>query len=155
MRPILPLLTLAVLLGGCSGLPILGKRAAAPAPEPAPQVAQPGLSAPPPRPGARTAETLDTTTPEQRAAATATPAPAAEAPLGRVAVSLGAPTVAGFWLRSALVEQAGPGLVKTAAGKTVQVELQPGEGAAQLSLAAYRALGLSLTDLPEVEVYRR
>lgn len=155
MRPILPLLTLALLLGGCSGLPFPGKRAAAPVPAVAPQVTQPALAAPPPRPGARTAETLDTTTPEQRAAAIATPAPAATAPIGRVSVSLGAPTVAGFWLKSALVGQAGPGLVKTAAGKTVQVELQPGEGAAQLSLAAYRALGLALTDLPEVEVYRR
>lgn len=124
--------------------------ATAPAP-----VAEAALAAPPPKPGARTAEALDTTTEAQRAAATATPAPAAQAPLGKVSVSLGDPTAPGFWLKSALVTAPGPGLVKIASGQTVQVELQPGAAAAQLSLAAYRALGLGLTDLPEVEVFSR
>ncbi|WP_238991854.1 D-galactarate dehydratase [Gemmobacter caeruleus] len=155
---------LALALAGCAGgLPFGRGGAAAPAPQnspvppadPAPQVSLPELAAPPPRPGARTAETLDTTTPEQRAAATATPAPAAEAALGRVSVTLGDPTAPGFWLKSGLVSSVRPGLVKTTGGQTVQVELQPGDGAAQLSLAAFRALGLSLTDLPEVEVFGR
>jgi hypothetical protein len=33
------------------------------------------------------------------------------------------------------------------------VELRPGTGAALLSLAAFQALGLSLTDLPVVTVF--
>jgi hypothetical protein len=151
----------ATLLAGCAGgLPFGGNRvpdSGAPPPAAVPEapVAVPELAAPAPKAGARTAEALDTTTPEQRAAATATPAPAAQTGLGKVSVSLGDPTAAGFWLKTALVKAATPGLVKTASGQTVQVELQPGEGAAQLSLAAFRALGLSLTDLPEVEVFRR
>jgi len=35
----------------------------------------------------------------------------------------------------------------------VAVDLQSGSGGALLSLAAYRALGLALTDLPEVTVF--
>jgi hypothetical protein len=35
----------------------------------------------------------------------------------------------------------------------VNVDLIPGTGGALLSLAAFRQLGLSLTDLPEVTVY--
>lgn len=154
------MLVAGVMLAGCAnGLSFGANRvpdSGAPAPaEPAAPVTTPELSAPPPKAGARTAEALDTTTPEQRAAATAAPAPAAQSGLGKVSVSLGDPTAAGFWLKSALVKTTGSGLVKTAGGQTVQVELQPGEGAAQLSLAAFRALGLSLTDLPEVEVFRQ
>jgi hypothetical protein len=47
----------------------------------------------------------------------------------------------------------GKGRAVTATGQSVAVDLQPGSGAALLSLAAYRALGLALTDLPEVRVY--
>ena len=125
-----------------------------PAAQPAAPVGEAALAAPPPVAGARTAEALDTTTAAQRAAATAAPAPAGQAALGKVSVSLGDPTAPGFWLKTALVTAPAPGLVKLASGQTVQVELQPGT-TAQLSLAAYRALGLSLTDLPEVEVFRR
>ena len=132
-----------------------GPAAVAPAPiQPAAPVAETRLAAPPPAVGARTAEALDTTTKAQRAAATAAPAPVGQAALGKVSVSLGDPTVPGCWLKTALVTAPAPGLVKLASGQTVQVELQPG-ATAQLSLAAYRALGLGLTDLPEVEVFRR
>lgn len=147
-----------LLLAGCADLkmPQFGKRSAAPQsaisdPLPLPT---PELSAPPPKPGATTAEALDTTTPEQRAAVTATPA-AAGGSLGTVVVTLGDPTTPGFWLRSSLVSAPEPGMIKTAGGVTVQVDLMPGEGAAQLSLAAFRAAGLSLTDLPTVEVLKR
>ena len=34
-----------------------------------------------------------------------------------------------------------------------QVDLLPGTGGGLLSLAAFRALGLGLTDLPEVTIY--
>ena len=146
---------LALLLAGCAQVQGLwpGRQV-----DPAPAVAAPALPelvAPPPKPGARSAEALDTTTEAQREAATAVPAPQAEAPLGKLVVSLGDVTSPGFWLSAPLIGTAGPGLVKTAGGQVVQVELRPGSGAAQLSLAAFRALGLGLTDLPEVEVYRR
>ncbi|WP_226341220.1 D-galactarate dehydratase [Gemmobacter serpentinus] len=154
------LIVTGLLLAGCGGyFPIGNNRvpdSGAPAPAaPSAPVATPELSAPAPKAGARTADALDTTTPEQRAAATASPAPAAQAALGKVTVGLGDPTASGFWLKTGLVKTVTPGLIKTAGGQTVQVELQPGEGAAQLSLAAFRALGLSLTDLPEVEVFAR
>lgn len=159
-RQTMGMMAVAGLLAGCAlpvSVPDSGPAYApeVPAPVAPAPVAEPALAAPPPAAGARTAEALDTTTEAQRAAATAAPAPAGQAALGKVSVSLGDPTAAGFWLKTALVTAPAPGLVKLASGQTVQVELQPGSAAAQLSLAAYRALGLSLTDLPEVEVFRR
>jgi hypothetical protein len=103
--------------------------------------------------GAQSAAALDQTTDAEKAAATAAPSAAAERALGAVTVALGSPAEQGFWLRSALVTSPGKGRVVTVTGQSVNVELQPGTGAALLSLAAYRALGLSLTDLPSVTVY--
>jgi hypothetical protein len=136
------------------------------APEPGgwAETAAPAL-APQPRPvagatpavapqGARTAAAFDTTSAADKAAARAAPAGGAE--LGRVVVSLGNPAEPGFWLRSALVTAPRPGTVRLASGAAVQVDLQPlAGGGAQLSLAAYRALGLGLTDLPQVTVLGR
>lgn len=101
----------------------------------------------------RSAAVLDTSSEAEKAAALAVPAMAAERELGRVTVSLGSPAEAGFWLRSPLVGAAGKGRVQTAGGQSVAVDLLPGQSGAQLSLAAFRALGLSLTDLPEVTVF--
>lgn len=105
--------------------------------------------------GARSADAFDRSTEAERAAARATPAEGRE--LGKVVVSLGSPAEQGFWLRSALVAAPGPGVVRLAADRSVNVDLRPVPvgGAAQLSLAAYRALGLGLTDLPEVTVLAR
>lgn len=156
----LGLVTGVLVLAGCSALPqwVGGTRApvraSAPVGDPLP-LPTPELQAPPPQAGARTPEALDTTTAAQKAAATAAPAPAGAASLGKVTVSLGDPTLPGFWLRSSLVSAPTPGMIKTAGGQTVQVDLLPGEGAAQLSLAGFRALGLGLTDLPMVDVYPR
>ena len=111
------------------------------------------LSATAPLGGAQSAAALDQTTDVEKAAATATPAANAERDLGSVVVALGSPAEHGFWLKSALVSAPAKGRVVTAAGKSVNVDLQPGTGAALLSLAAYRALGLGLTDLPEVAVF--
>lgn len=88
----------------------------------------------------------------RKAAAVAKPASGARV-LGKAVVALGSPAEQGFWLKSALVVTAGKGRVVTAGGSSVNVDLIPGEGAALLSLAAFRALGLGLTDLPEVTVY--
>ena len=103
--------------------------------------------------GAKSAAVLDQTTAAEKAVALAAPAQGAGRDLGAIVVALGSPAEQGFWLRSALVLAPAKGRVVTAAGKSVNVDLQPGSGAALLSLAAYRALGLGLTDLPEVRVY--
>jgi hypothetical protein len=103
-------------------------------------------------PGA-TAQTLDTTTDAQKAEALAAPPAAGARDLGQVAVSLGSPAEPGIWLRSALVTEPSKGRVVTADGRSVAVDLLPGQGAAQLSLPAYLALGLPLTDLPQVTVF--
>ena len=99
------------------------------------------------------AEALDKTTAAEKAAALAAPAAGGERDLGRVVVALGPPAEQGIWLSSALVTATAQGRIVTAAGKSLAVELRPGTGGALLSLAAFQALGLSLTDLPEVTVY--
>ncbi len=100
-----------------------------------------------------TAAAYDRTSQAEKEAALAVTASAGERSLGKVPVSLGSPTEQGIWLKSPLVKTAGKGRVVTAAGKSAAVDLLPGSGATQLSLAAYLALGLSLTALPEVQVY--
>ncbi len=99
------------------------------------------------------AEVLDTTTAEEKAAALAAPAASGERALGRVVVTLGPPAEQGIWLSTSLVSETVQGRVETAAGKSLAVELRPGTGAALLSLAAFQALGLGLTELPEIKVF--
>lgn len=122
-----------------------GPAMVAPVVAPVPQ-RMPGAS------GGQSAAALDTTTEAERAAAVAVVDAPAGVVLGKVRVSLGNPAEAGFWLQGDIVPAAGNGRVTTAAGQSVAVALRPGGGAAQLSLAAFRALGLALTDLPEVTV---
>lgn len=110
------------------------------------------LSATEPFGAAQSAAALDQSTAEEKAAASA-PVAGAERDLGSVVVALGSPAEQGFWLRSGLVTAPAKGRVVTAGGTSVNVDLQPGTGAALLSLAAFRALGLGLTDLPEVTIY--
>lgn len=102
---------------------------------------------------AQTPEALDQTTDAERAAATAAPTAGTAREIGRVVVGLGPVTEQGFWLKSTLVAASAKGRVVTAGGKSVAVDLLPGEGGALMSLAAFRALQLSLTDLPEVTVF--
>lgn len=138
-------LALVVSLAGCAQLapkPVAPEPAPLPAAAPAPAIGGVG----------RTAEALDSTTAEERAAAVAAPA-AAGRELGKVSVALGPPAEQGFWLKSALVTAPGKGRVVTGDGAAVAVDLLPGTGGALLSLAAYRALGLDLTALPEVTVF--
>jgi hypothetical protein len=156
-RPALLALML-IATAGCAQLPFLDKlRSGGATTGEALDVAA-ITAAPVPPPGARTAEALDTTTAAQRAAATAAPRAATqERTLGKVIVALGNPAEPGFWLKTDLVTTPGPGRVLAAGGATVQVDLIPlsGVGATQLSLAAFRALGLPLTDLAEVTVLAR
>ncbi|KIN61435.1 hypothetical protein Z945_2427 [Sulfitobacter noctilucae] len=121
-------------------------------------VLAPATAAPPPVPAARTVEALDTTTPEQRAAAAAPAAPEARSnALGSTVVSLGSPTEPGLWLKTPLVKAEGQGRVTNPAnGKSSLVTLIPLDGPAtagsRMSLAALRLIGASLTDLTPVEV---
>ena len=95
---------------------------------------------------------LDKTTEAEKVAALAKPS-GAERVLGKSVVALGSPAEQGFWLKSALVAAPGKGRVETAGGASVSVDLIPGSGGALLSLAAFRALGLALTELPEVTIF--
>jgi hypothetical protein len=149
---IIVLVLLAVLpLSGCAMFDSLKATPAAAAPPPVEEAA-PMTAIVPLGTGAQTADTLDQSTAEQVAAATA-PVAGGERELGKVVVALGSPAEQGFWIKTPLAVVAGKGRVVTADGKSVNVDLQPGTGGALLSLAAFRALGLGLTDLPEVTVF--
>ena len=105
--------------------------------------------------GARTASALDTTSAAQRAQALTIPATGGTA-LGQTLATLGSPTEQGFWLRTGLVTRVQPGRVILPDGRGVAVELrpsgQPAGAGSQLSLAAFRALELPLTQLVTVAV---
>lgn len=139
------------LLALCSGCAVFGP-ATPVAPVIAPVVAPPAATAPLVVVG-QSAAALDTTTAAEQTEALAKPAAASEVDLGLMVVALGSPAEAGFWLSSGAVGAAGKGRVVTAGGQSVAVDLRPGTGGALLSLAAFRALGLGLTDLPEVRVF--
>lgn len=155
MRLLVPLCLSVALIPGCAVLDRFGPRSA---PEPlaaevAPAPAVAPVASPLGQAGAATAAALDQTTAEQKKEALAVAPVSGEKALGKVAVGLGNPAEQGFWLRTTLVTSAGKGRVETAGGQSVAVDLLPGESGAQLSLAAFRALGLNLTDLPEVTVF--
>jgi hypothetical protein len=141
---------LATGLAGCASLqPGSGTAPTSePATEFAPAVATTALGA-----TSATAASLDTTTSEEKAAALAAPAVAGERVLGKAVVALGPPAETGLWLSSSLVTAVTQGRVVTASGQSLTLELRPGTGAALLSLAAFQALKLPLTELPEVTVY--
>ena len=106
--------------------------------------------------GGQTVAALDTTTAAEKAAA-AKPV-AGGGKLGSTVASLGDATEGGFWIKTPLAKAPAKGrVVNPANGKSANVDLQPlsgGGAGSQLSLAAMQALGLSLTDLPEVEVWQ-
>jgi hypothetical protein len=105
--------------------------------------------------GARSPEMLDRTSEAQRAAALVVP-PSGGAALGETLAALGSPTEQGFWLRTGLVDRVRSGRVSVAQGGSVAVELrpsgQPASAGSQLSLAAFRALNLPLTQLVNLQV---
>ena len=106
--------------------------------------------------GGQTVAALDTTTAAEKAAA-AKPV-AGGGKLGSTVASLGDATEGGFWIKTPLAKAPAKGrVVNPANGKSANVDLQPlsgGGAGSQWSLAAMQALGLSLTDLPEVEVWQ-
>ncbi len=120
-------------------------------PEQPPPVSAPVETAAPP-PDARTVEEFDTTSADERAAATSPDASGTF--LGSDVASLGDPARPGFWIETPLASAPGKGRV-TLSGKGggVEVDLIPSESGSRLSLAAIRLLEVPLTDLPTVDVY--
>jgi hypothetical protein len=146
---------LGLSLSGCGLVDRLRGRAEAPPPEApldamATEIAAPVATTPLDTPGQTVAE-LDTTTEAERAAALAAPATGGE--LGRVVVALGSPAETGLWVQTALVTTVTQGRITGPGGQSLAVELRPGTGAALMSLAAYQALGIGLTELPEITVF--
>ncbi|MGZ9811764.1 D-galactarate dehydratase [Pseudoroseicyclus sp. H15] len=129
---------------------------AAPAPEAAPTL---DTTPPPPPPAnATTADEFDTTSEEDREAALAEPAPAAETRLGTTVGSLGDPAEPGIWIETGYVTELTPGRAEVlATGKSINVELRPSGGepgaGAEISLPAMRLLEVPFTDLPELALF--
>jgi hypothetical protein len=156
MRSTLLLAGVTASLSGCGlfqpGGPGAESVTATPATPPATEFASAAATA---ALGARSvsAAALDTTSAGEKAAALAAPASGGERALGTAVVALGPPAQTGLWLSSPLVAAVAQGRVVTASGQSLAVELRPGTGAALLSLAAFQALKLPLTELPEVTVF--
>ncbi|WP_374635517.1 hypothetical protein [Paracoccus sp. (in: a-proteobacteria)] len=107
-------------------------------------------------PAAQSAAALNTTTGTERAAAAAPPA-TGERRLGTTVASLGDPSQPGFWVKTPLVQSETDGrIVNPANGKSAKVRLLPlgsAGGGSQVSLPALQLIGVSLTDLPTLEIY--
>lgn len=156
-HPFLMALVALPVLAACAQGPGAPGRGAADAPREESGEIATVVRAPRPQMGANTVDALDTTTEAQRAAAVAPPEAAGER-LGEEVAALGDPTEPGLWMRTGLVSARQPGrvvLAGTEAGATVELIPLEGEGGAQLSLATMRLLGVPLTELPTVAVYRR
>lgn len=81
-------------------------------------------------------------------------APDAAPPLGKITVTLGPPAEAGLWASSKLVDTVRTvHLADPKAGVRIEVELRPTKGVEQMSLDAYRALGLSPAEIVTLEVH--
>lgn len=152
-------LSLAV-LAGCD-LPVAAPVGIAPSPsETSADAGSRGsrITAPPPPPGARTVDQLDTTSAAERAAAKAPLAVPKTLRLGTTIAALGDPMEPGIWIKTPLVDKIVQGRAETAGGKSIGVELRPLVGASgggsQISLPAMRLMGVGLTDLPELVLYR-
>lgn len=101
---------------------------------------------------------LDKTTEAEKQDALASTATGGEVKLGSTIASLGDVSQQGFWLKTPKVLVETPGrIVWAGSGSSVNVTLIPKQdassGGSQISLAAMRALGVPLTDLPELVVY--
>lgn len=119
---------------------------------------RPAHLAPPPPDTAVTVEQFDTTTQEERVAASQVTVAADNAALGRTVATLGNPAETGFWLETPLVSQVTQGhVVSAATGERVAVELRPIEGpdgaGSRISLAALRLLNVGLAGLHELDVF--
>ncbi len=108
--------------------------------------------------GATSVEEFDTTTQSERKAAAEVTATSVGRKLGLTVASLGSPAETGFWAKTPLVSETAQGrLVDPRTGKSVRVKLIPIDGSktagSRVSLAVMRLLDVSLTGLPELEVW--
>jgi len=144
------LLAMVLALPGCAAVNDMMGRDTAAAPAPASAAVPAG-----PQPE----------TPEEVTEVAQAPAAAAEvttdigpARLGTTVVSLGNPAESGMWLKTPLVKAQAKGRVVADGGKSVEVDLIPIDGAAtagsRMSLQAMQGLGLNVTSLPTVQVFR-
>lgn len=152
-------LILPVVLGlaGCSTLGSSGSPrpiavAAVPA-VPLPEVSAPTTSTGPLPVTGQSSAALDTTSEAEKAAALKPTPSAGEKGLGSAVVALGSPADQGLWVQTNLVTTTQQGRVTAPNGRSLAVELRPTGGAALMSLSAYQALGLNLTELPSLTVY--
>ena len=145
------LLPILVLVAACGPIPDFRPPQSQPT-----SIESPGALPPPPE-DARTIEDFDTTTVEQREAATSTTIEQDLNSLGTTVASLGDAASPGFWLETSLVSAPTPGRVRNpATGRTVSVELRPlAGGSSRISLAALRLLAAPLTELVALEVFLR
>ncbi|MDQ2066688.1 hypothetical protein Q9295_09895 [Xinfangfangia sp. CPCC 101601] len=144
---LVPVLLLS--LAACSALP--GRKAAPADPGLATEFASPVQTQPLAGLGSgQSVAALDTTSAAEKQAALA--AGASGGALGTQVVALGSPADAGLWVQTSLVSKVQKGSVRAPNGKVLAVELRPGSGAALMSLSAYQALGISLTDLPQMTI---
>ena len=144
----------ALTLSGCAVIGGFGgKKAAAPPPGGLATEFAPAVTVTPLGGSGATAASLDQTSAAEKAAALAAPAAGGEKLLGKSVAALGPPAEAGLWVQSLLIKEKGQGRVVAANGKSLSLELRPGTGGALLSLSAYQALGISLTELPEITIY--
>jgi hypothetical protein len=142
-----PVLIVVLVAGSLSGCGLMNRLKPAPIVAPvAEAVVLPAMGV------GQNAAALDQSSDAEKAAAL-TASVGVERSLGTVVVGLGSPAEQGFWIKSPLIATAGKGRVELKSGASVNVDLLPGTGGALLSLAAFRALGLGLTDLPEVTIY--
>ena len=106
------------------------------------------------------ADSLDTTSDKDKEAALETTESGRETRLGTTIASLGAVGEQGFWLKTPLVLKESAGrVVWQDNGNSVNITLIPKQGettsGSQISLAAMRALGIPLTALPELIVFKK
>ena len=168
MMRFLPLAGAGLLaLSGCAQLgmenPFAGPQtteAAAAAAAPPPVETLDPTPPPPPPASANTAAEFDTTTAEDRAEALAPPEPEAEvAALGTTLATLGNPAEPGIWIETGLVTTLTPGRAEADNGRFVNAELRPSGNApssgSEISLPAMQLLGLPLTAIAELTLFRR
>lgn len=152
-----PLLSLPLVLAlmGCStfnGLTGQGKAPGTEAPVMATEIAPPVTTTPLGAAG-HSVSALDKTSDAEKSAALGAGSASGERQLGKAVVALGPPAETGLWVQSVLISKAGQGRVVAPNGKSLAVELRPGSGGALMSLSAYQALGISLTELPELTIF--
>lgn len=146
-----------ILCVACTGLSACAQFQRVSGPDPAPQTApETVVEAEVPQEITETAPPVSTLPPVQDPVVDVPPPPKPNSL--RTVAAIGDPTKPGLWLETPVVDREQPGRVSVAkTGKSANVTLIPIEGevtaGSRLSLAAFQALGASLADLVELDVF--